>query len=86
MAHDVSEYLMYCARSRIPDVKLAIYMGWACMATFFPVSYLFTKYHYVNCYSHRMEAYAVKNGGYKKFREKMWKTAKCDGNWRANFS
>jgi len=47
----------------------------------YPISYLFTKYHYVNCYSHRLEVYAVKNGGYKKFREKMFKTHKTPGNW-----
>ena len=39
-------------------------------ATCYPVSYLFTKYHDINCYSHRFEVYAVKNDGYRKFRDK----------------
>jgi hypothetical protein len=50
------------------------------------VSYLFTKYHYVNTYSHRLELYAVKNGGYKKFREKAFKTHKTSGNWLGAYS
>jgi hypothetical protein len=86
MAHDVSEYLMYVCSSRVPDTKVVISMLLFIVATFYPVSYLFTKYHYINCYSHRMELYAVKNGGYKKFREKMFKTAKIPGNWLNNFS
>jgi hypothetical protein len=28
----------------------------------------------------------VKNGGYKKFREKMFKSHKIPGNWLGNFS
>jgi len=86
MAHDVSEYITYIGKSKTPDTKvvLAIIMG--ITATFYPVSYLFTKYHYVNTYSHRFEVYAVKNGGYKKFREKMFKSHKTSGNWRGNFS
>jgi len=47
---------------------------------------MFTKQHYINTYSHRFEIYAVKNGGYKKFREKMFKTAKQSGNWLGAFS
>ena len=47
---------------------------------------LFTKYHYVNCYSYRFEVYAVKNGGYKKFREKMFRTHKTPGNWLGQYS
>lgn len=56
------------------------------IATFYPVSYFFTKYHYVNTYSHRFEIYAVKNGGYKKFREKMFKSHKIPGNWLGAYS
>ena len=86
MAHDVSEYLTYVSKNKIPDTKVIICMiGFIC-ATVYPVSYLFTKYHFVNTYSHRFEVYAVKNGGYKKFREKMFKTHKLPGNWFANFS
>ena len=58
----------------------------AVVATFYPLSYLFTKAHYVNTYSYRMELYAVKGGGYKKFREKMFKTHKTPGNWAGNYS
>lgn len=86
MAHDVSEYLQYCARHRGPDDKVVAYLAMICLSTFFPAAYLIAKYHYVNCYSHRLEAYAVKTGGYKKFRDKMWRTAKVDGNWRGNFT
>jgi len=63
-----------------------ISMCLAICATFLPVSYMFTKQHYINTYSHRFEIYAVKNGGYKKFREKMFKTAKQSGNWLGAFS
>lgn len=86
MAHDVSEYLMYLARHKTPDQKVVIFMIAAIFATFYPVSYLFTKYHYINTYSYRLEVYAVKNGGYKKFREKAFKTHKVPGNWLGNFS
>lgn len=54
--------------------------------TVFPISYLFTKYHYINCYSYRFEVYAVKNGGYKKFREKMFRTHKTPGNWMGAYT
>lgn len=86
MAHDVSEYLTYLARSKVPDTKVVIAMVGFLVATFYPVSYLFTKYHYVNTYSHRFEVYAVKNGGYKKFREKMFKSHKVPGNWLGAYS
>ena len=56
------------------------------MGMFFPISYMYTKYHFVNILSHRFEVYAVKNGGYKKFREKMFKTHKIPGNWHGNYS
>ena len=86
MAHDVSEYIMYLGKSKVPDTKVVIGIGIALMCTFYPVSYLFTKYHYVNTYSHRLEVYAVKNGGYKKFREKAFKTHKPNGNWLGAYS
>jgi ubiquinol-cytochrome c reductase cytochrome c1 subunit len=86
MAHDVSEYISYLSKSKIPDTKVVIFIMLACAATFFPVSYLFTKYHMVNCYSHRLELYAIKNGGYKKFREKAFKTHKISGNWMGAYS
>lgn len=86
MAHDVSEYLMYLARHKVPDQKVIIFMILGIFATFYPVSYLFTKYHYVNCHSYRLEVYAIKNGGYKKFREKMFKTNKVPGNWFGAYS
>jgi hypothetical protein len=86
MAHDVSEYLSYIAKSKVPDTKIVLVMVVALTFTFYPVSYMFTKYHYVNTYSHRFEVYAVKNGGYKKFREKMFKSHKSSGNWRGSFS
>ena len=86
MAHDVSEYLMFVARNKVPDTKVMIYMTFAIIFTVYPVSYMFTKYHFVNCYSHRFEVYAVKNGGYKKFREKAFKTHKTPGNWLGQYS
>jgi len=86
MAHDVSEYLKFIGSSKVPDTKLVICMIMFLVGTFYPVSYFFTKYHYVNTYSHRFEVYAVKNGGYKKFREKQFKTHKIPGNWLGNFS
>jgi ubiquinol-cytochrome c reductase cytochrome c1 subunit len=45
-----------------------------------------TKYHFINAYSHRLEVYAMKTGGYKKFREKAFKTHKTSGNWLGNYS
>merc|ERR1711937_386710 len=65
MAHDVSEYLMFVARARVPDTKIVICIALAVCATILPVSYMFSKYHYINCHSYRFEVYAVKNGGYK---------------------
>ena len=86
MAHDVSEFLSYVGKNKVPDTKMIMGMiAFVCM-TFYPVSYFFTKYHYVNTYSHRLEVYAVKNGGYKKFREKMFKSHKTPGNWIGNYS
>ena len=38
------------------------------------------KYHFVNILSQGFEVYEVKNGGYKKFREKMYKTSTISGN------
>lgn len=86
MAHDVSEFLTYYSKNKVPDTKVVICMIGFIVATVYPVSYLFTKYHYVNTYSHRFEVYAVKNGGYKKFREKMFKTHKVPGNWHGAYS
>lgn len=86
MAHDVSEYLQYIARSKVPDTKVVLYMTLIIFSFFYPFSYLYTKYHFVNILSHRFEVYAVKNGGYKKFREKMFKTHKIPGNWHGNYS
>jgi len=86
MAHDVSEFLMFVARPKIPDTKIVIYLTLSIMFSIFPISYLYSKYHMVNCYSHRFEIYAVKNGGYKKFREKMFRTHKIPGNWLGQYS
>jgi len=86
MAHDVAEYISYLGRSKVPDTKVVVMMMLCITATFYPVSYLFTKYHYVNTYSHRLECYAVKNGGYKKFREKAFKHHKTSGNWLGAYS
>jgi len=86
MAHDVSEYLSYLAKSKVPDTKVVLSMILFVTFTFYPISYLFTKYHYINTYSHRFEVYAVKNGGYKKFREKAFKTHKVPGNWLGAYS
>merc|ERR1712167_97895 len=52
MAHDVSEYLMFVSRARVPDQKIILCLALAVAATIYPISYMFTKYHYVNCYSH----------------------------------
>jgi len=81
MAHDVAEYISYLGRSKVPDTKVVLMMTLCICATFMPVSYLFSKYHFINCYSHRLEVYAMKSGGYKKFREKAFKTHKTSGNW-----
>lgn len=86
MAHDVAEYISYLGKSKGPDQKIVVSMMLAVVATFYPISYMFTKYHYVNTHSYRLELYAVKNGGYKKFREKMFKTNKTPGNWLGNYS
>merc|ERR1712032_1435834 len=85
MAHDVAEYICYLGRSKVPDTKIVL-MTLAIVATFYPVSYMFTKYHFVNAYSHRLEVYAMKTGGYKKFREKAFKTHKTSGNWLGAYS
>ena len=86
MAHDVAEYITFLGKSKVPDTRVVMFLLMTCVATFYPISYLFSKYHYVNCYSHRLEVYAVKNGGYKKFREKAFKTHKTSGNWLGAYS
>lgn len=86
MAHDVSEYITFLGKNKGPDQRVVVYMMLAVVFTVYPISYLFTKYHYINCYSHRMEIYAVKEGGYKKFREKAFKTHKSFGNWLGGHS
>lgn len=86
MAHDVSEYLMFVSRAKVPDQKVMIYTALAITFMMYPVSYLFTKSHFINCHSHRFEVYAVKNGGYKKFREKAFRTHKTPGNWLGQYS
>ena len=86
MAHDVSEYLKFVAAAKVPDTKVAICLILGVAACFYPVSYLFTKAHYINCHSHRFEVYAIRNGGYKKFREKAFKTHKVPGNWLGQYS
>ena len=86
MAHDVSEYLAFVARSKVPDQRMVIVMMLAVAATMYPVSYLFTKYHLINLHSNRLEVYAVKSGGYKKFREKAFRTHKVPGNWLGQYS
>ena len=86
MAHDVSEYLMFVSRAKVPDQKVMIYTALAITFMMYPVSYLFTKSHFINCHSHRFEVYAVKNGGYKKFREKAFRTHKTPGNWLGQMS
>lgn len=86
MAHDVSEYLRFLGASKVPDQRVTTFIATAIILTVFPISYLFTKFHYVNCYSHRFEVYAVKNGGYKKFREKAFRTHKTPGNWMGAYS
>jgi ubiquinol-cytochrome c reductase cytochrome c1 subunit len=86
MAHDVSEYLLFVSKAKVPDQRVMIYMALAISLTVYPISYLFTKYHFVNCHSHRLELYAVKNGGYKKFREKAFRTHKIPGNWLGQYS
>lgn len=83
MAHDVSEYLSFVAKPQVPDAKVILWLIIFINMTFYPVSYLYSKYHFVNCLSHRFEVYAVKNGGYKKFRDKMFRTAKIPGNWHS---
>lgn len=86
MAHDVAEYLQFVSRSKTPDTKTIVFLTLILFGFYFPISYLMTKYHFVNVLSHRLEIYAVKNGGYKKFREKMFKSHKIPGNFHGQFS
>jgi len=86
MAHDVAEYITYIGNAKGPDQKVQAAMVFGIACFMYPISYLFTKYHFVNTYSHRLEVYAVKNGGYKKFREKAFKTHKVTGNWLGAYS
>ena len=74
------------SRSKIPDTKTLIWFAVIMFGCWYPVSWFMTKYHFVNILSHRLEVYAVKNGGYKKFREKMFKTHKIPGNYHSQFS
>ena len=86
MAHDVSEYIAFLGAYKVPDTKIVLSMVLIASMVFYPISYMFTKYHFVNAYSHRLECYAMKSGGYKKFREKAFKTHKTSGNWLGAYS
>lgn len=86
MAHDVAEYISYLGHNKQPDQKIVVAMMLGVVALIYPISYMFTKYHYVNTYSYRLELYAVKSGGYKKFRETMFRTHKTNGNWLGAYS
>jgi ubiquinol-cytochrome c reductase cytochrome c1 subunit len=86
MAHDVSEYLAFIGRAQIPDLRVTIWMYTFMLAFFMPVALLYSRYHMINTYSHRFEVYAIKNGGYKKFREKMFKTFKIPENMHNVYS
>lgn len=80
MAHDVSEYLQFVGRARGPDFKVVLYTIIGITAFYYPLLFMFNRYHFINIQSSRFEVYALKSGGYKKFREKMWKTAKIPEN------
>jgi len=86
MAHDVSEYLVFLGRATIPDEKMMLQMLMFMLAIWMPASYMMTKYHYVNTQSLRFETYALKSGGYKKFRNTAYKRYKTHGNWLGAFS
>lgn len=86
MAHDVSEYLMFVGRAKVPDTKVVLFTILAIQAIFLPYQFTFTRQHYINTLCNRFEVYAVKNGGYKKFREKQWRTHKVPENLMGQFS
>lgn len=81
MAHDVSEFLYFMSAKNFPDVKLVQAMIIGFFMFYWPLNYMFAKYHFVNTLSHRLEMYAIKDGGYKKFREKMFRSAKLHVNY-----
>ena len=86
MAHDVSEYLFFIGRAKVPDLKVTMSIIIALCMVYYPVQFMFTRYHFVNLHSFRFEVYALKSGGYKKFREKMFKTAKIPENYTGLYS
>jgi len=86
MAHDVSEYLAFVGRSKIPDLKVILMMMIIFNLIFLPLNFMFTRQHYINNVCNRFEVYAVKNGGYKKFREKMFRTHKIPINLMGQYS
>ena len=61
MAHDVSEYLMFLSRDRIPDTKVIIWYFLIVTTIFYFISYFYTKYLFVNILSERFDVYAIKN-------------------------
>lgn len=86
MAHDVAEYLCFVGRARVPDLKVVLMMLTIFNMIFLPINFMFTRQHYINTMCNRFEVYAVKNGGYKKFREKMFRTHKIPVNLGGQYS
>ncbi len=86
MAHDVSEYLAFITNSKKGDQKVMITVTLAMLFTFYPLIYFSSKYHLLNTQCYRYELYAMRSGGYRKFRDKMFRTHRTPGNWQGWFS
>ena len=83
MAHDVSEFLMYVADPHGPDRRVDLFIIAGVVLTVFPLLFMVNRYHAINSFSYREELYAIKNGGYKKFRDTMFKNT---GNFNGSYS
>lgn len=86
MAHDVSEYLAFITNSKKGDQKVYITLALLMLGTFYPMIYFYSKYHLINTQCYRYEMYAIRGGGYRKFRDKMFRTHRTPGNWQGWFS
>jgi len=87
MASDVATFLDFLENHHIPDIRLQIVMIFSMWLLWFPISWLYIKYHDFNFHSYRVEVYALRDGGsYKKFREKIFRYHKNRYLYQGEFS
>lgn len=51
LAHDVSTFLNFLESHQIPDFKVTIWMTYAAILMWFPISWVYVRYHEFNHHS-----------------------------------